>query len=249
MDDSWLSVADASSELGVSVQRVRELLKSGGLPGRKLGGSWFIDPVAVQRRGAQSSKSGRPLSSANAWRLLLALQDAASDDDAHREGPLQRANPVDRSRLRALLADLPDAEGLARRLSRRARVRRMRAHAGVMERLLADDLVSVGAGNAVAARGGGVATGGLDRIYVPAARLDTVVGRYRLRDDVEGNVELAVIPEDVDDALLPEPGQPVPLVVAWADLLDDPDSRVRNAAREWAAGLPRARHHADGVRR
>ena len=229
MDESWLSVSDAASRLGVSVQRVRELLQTESLSGRKLGGSWFIDPVGVQRRGAQGGRPGRPLSTANAWRVLRLLAPGAGDD------VLRGASPVDRSRLRALLLDLPDSEGLAQKVSRRAQVRRMRAHPGVVDRLLADDQVSVGAGRAVAARGGGVATGGLDRVYIPAGSADAVLRRYRLVDDVEGNVEVALIPEEVDAALLPEPGQPVPLEVGWVDLLSDPDSRVRNAARVWAA--------------
>jgi len=259
MDESWLSVADAARELELSPGRVRSLLDSGALHGRKLGGSWFVDPQAVQRRSAHSGKGGRPLSPGNAW-LLLALLTALPRPDAglspadqarlFSEAQLRLpANPVDRSRLRKLLADLPEPEGLARRLASRAKVRRMRAHPGVLDRLQADDRVSVGGGRAVAALGGGLAAGGSIRLYVPAADVDALVRKYRLRDDIEGNIELAVIPEDVNAELRPEQGRPVPLAVAWADLLDDPDARARGAAHDWAARLPRTVSIPDGRKR
>jgi hypothetical protein len=236
MDESWLPVAEAAADLELSELRVRELLGSGVLSGRKLGGIWLIDPLAVQRRSGRRSQAGRPLSARNAWRLLRLLSEpSGAAKGSPWAGALGSASAVDRSRLRALLADLPDAEGLAGRLASRAQVRPMRAHPGVLDQLLADDRISVGAGRAVAAHGGGVAAGGVDRAYMRSMYLPALVDRYRLRDDVEGNVELAVIPDQVDVALLPEPGRPVALQVAWVDLLDDLDSRARSAAREWVS--------------
>lgn len=102
---------------------------------------------------------------------------------------------------------------------------------------------------AVAALGGGVAAGGRHRVYVPADESDAYLRRYRLADDVEGNIDVAVIPPGVDPELRPPPGEFVPLAVAWADLLDDPDSRARNAARGWVSRLPRSLSIADGRRR
>lgn len=114
---------------------------------------------------------------------------------------------------------------------------------------MADKGVSIGGGHAVASLGGGVAAAGRYRVYVPADRSDGYLHRYRLKDDIEGNVDVAIIPPGVDPELRPEPGKFVPLPVAWADLLDDSDSRARNAAPDWVSRLPRSLSIADGRRR
>lgn len=267
MDESWLAVPDAARELGVSQRHARDLLESGALRGRKVGQSWLIDPQDVQRRAAHGKQPGRPLSPSNAWRCLVLLEPCARESGigaspsaaAPAKPPASRwqillevpfqASPVDRSRLRSLLADLPGPDGFARLVKSRANIRRVRAHPGVLDRALADKAVSGGGGHAVAALGGGVAAGGRHRVYVPADGSDAYLGRYRLADDVEGNIDVAIIPPDVDPQLRPQPGEFVPLPVAWADLLDDPDSRARNAARAWVRGLPRSLSIADGRRR
>ncbi len=306
MDESWLAVPVAARELGVSDQRVRSLLDSGALRGRKVGQSWLVDPQDVQRRAAQGKQPGRPLSANNAWLSLLLL--AAIEKPLHdvrselsklslslvewpkirlRIGPPghipnhdiskpasvgmswvndvkvgaeaadlmvrvdlpARVDAKDRSRLRSLVADLPGPDGFARLVKSRADIRRVRAHPGLLDRALADKAVSVGGGDAVASLGGGVAAGGRHRVYIPSQDVEDYLRRYRLADDIEGNIDLAVIPAGVDPELRPHPGAPVPLSVAWADLLDDPDSRARSAAREWVNALPRPLAIADGRRR
>lgn len=259
MDESWLAVPDAARELGVSARHARDLLESGALRGRKVGPSWLVDPQDVQRRAAHGKQPGRPLSPSNAWRLLLLLEtcvrDADPDAAAASAAPGQilvvpfAVSPVDRSRLRSLLADVPGPVGFARLVKSRADIRRVRGHPGVLDRAVSDESVSVGGGHAVAALGGGVAAGGRHRAYIPADDLDAYLRRYRLVDDAEGNIDLAVVPSGVDPELRPHPGDFVPLAVGWADLLDDPDSRARNAASEWVRQLPRPLAIADGRRR
>jgi excisionase family DNA binding protein len=75
-----ITVRDAAERLGVSEPRVRQLLASGDLAGRRLGRAWLVsaDSVAkMQERGARPP--GRPLGPRRAWALLdlLAGGDAA----------------------------------------------------------------------------------------------------------------------------------------------------------------------------
>ena len=257
MDQSWLSVSDAAEVLSLSHRRVRSMLESGELRGQKMGGVWFVDPLDVRRRGAFERMPGRPLSASNAWVYLAALSGALESRHVGAEDRYSLCeqsaaslirNAVDRSRLRSLLKQIPDAAGLARLLRSRADVRRMRVHPGVLERLLSDDRVSVGAGRAVAAMVGGVADGGQPRIYVREAAMDALTRKYRLVEDANGNVDVALIAAVVPDAALPRLGHPVPEAVAWLDILDDPDSRARHAAGEWVASLPTGIEVADGRR-
>lgn len=267
MDESWLGVPAAAMALGVSARHTRDLLESGALRGVKVGHSWLADPKDVQRRAAHSKQPGRPLSPANAWRLMLLLEPHARSTDAAATAPsaLQTAgrpaaggvalevpfeiSAVNRSRLRSLLLNLPGPEDLGRLVKSRADIRRVRAHRGVLDRALDDTHVSVGGGQAVAALGGGVAAGGQHRVYVRSADVDAYLCRFRLVDDIEGNIDVAVLPQKLPVDLCPQPGRLVPLSVAWADLLDDPDTRARNAARNWVMSLPRPLLIADGRRR
>lgn len=237
MDQSWLSVADAAERLQVSAAHVRRLIKDGDLPAARMAGAWFIDPANIARRQQRASRPGRPLNPSVAWRLLLVLNqkvqssaDELAQDDSH---AWEGLSDVQRHRLRSLLADLPDGPALASLLRGRARRELMRAHPGVLARLAADGRVRPGAGRAAAARGAGLAAGGRELLYVCAADVDDVLEKYRLQPDPAGNIELAVIPADVPDELVPAPGEPVPLSVAWVDLLEDPDARASGAARDW----------------
>jgi len=48
--EGWLSVADAAERLGISVQRVRQLLHAGELDGRKGPGGLVVAENAVRAR-------------------------------------------------------------------------------------------------------------------------------------------------------------------------------------------------------
>ena len=55
-----LCVHDAAIELGVSDARVRALLKSGKLEGKKLGGTWAVSERSVAERLHSEIRPGRP---------------------------------------------------------------------------------------------------------------------------------------------------------------------------------------------
>ena len=242
MDNSWLPVSAAAAQLDASARRVRALLHSRELHGRQIGGRWFVDPADVAGRVNAPRPAGRPLSPRNAWSLARALSEP---DQAAVH--LASSDPVDRSRLRRQLADLPGPERLARLVSARAKVSRVRVHPGALNRLLADADVSVGGALAVAAHGVGLSESGRPRIYIAPSTEADVRSRYRLVDDDDGNLDLAVVPVGID-GVGPQPGQPVPIAVGMADLLDSADSRARHAAAEWFQRLPGSIVVADGRR-
>jgi excisionase family DNA binding protein len=237
VDESWLSVTEAAERLQVSTAHVRRLIGEGDLPAARMAGAWFIDPATIARRQQRAARPGRALNPSVAWRLLLLLNQRGqtlagvpAEDDGH---AWEGLSDVQRHRLRSLLADLPDGPVLASLLRGRAQRQLMRAHPGVLDRLAVDGRVRPGAGRAAAARGAGLAAGGRELLYISAADVADVRDQYRLQPDPAGNVELAVIPAAVPDELMPAPGEPVPLSVAWVDLLEDPDARASQAARDW----------------
>jgi excisionase family DNA binding protein len=237
LDDSWLSAAEAAERLDVSAAHVRRLIDAGELPAARMAGAWFIDPAVIARRQQRAARPGRALSPSIAWRLLLLLDERGqallgvpAQNDGHAWDGL---SDVQRHRLRSLLASLPDGPTLASLLRGRAQRRLMRAHPGVLDRLRGDIRIWPGAARAAAAQGAGLAAGGRELLYVAAVAFTEVRDKYRLQPDPAGNLELAVIPPDVPAELMPAPGQPMPLSVAWVDLLEDPDARASGAARDW----------------
>lgn len=58
----YLSVTEAAEVLGVSRQRVVELIKLGLLDADRVGAHWILDEQSVRKRKEQSPKAGRPKS-------------------------------------------------------------------------------------------------------------------------------------------------------------------------------------------
>lgn len=77
-----ISVRQASDRLGIDESRVRQLLRSGQLAGRTLGGRWLVRDEDVARLRRQSNPSGRPMAPARAWALLRML-DSGDLNDPH----------------------------------------------------------------------------------------------------------------------------------------------------------------------
>jgi hypothetical protein len=65
-----IAVSDAAVRLGVSEPRVRQLLVSGDLAGRRLGRVWLVSADSVARLQQNPRLTGRPLGPRRAWGLL-----------------------------------------------------------------------------------------------------------------------------------------------------------------------------------
>lgn len=80
-----LPLADAADLLGLSVERVRQLVVAGQLPGQRVAKVWVVPRDAVVARRHSPGASGRPLGPVHAWQELL-----AGDLDLQRPGRYQR---------------------------------------------------------------------------------------------------------------------------------------------------------------
>ncbi len=72
MASDLLSLADASALLGVSSERVRQLVVAGDLPGVRFGNAWAVSRESIDARRQVSNRRGRPLSAQRAWEAIAA---------------------------------------------------------------------------------------------------------------------------------------------------------------------------------
>src|SRR4051795_1842418 len=103
MAGELLSLSDASRVLGVSIERVRQLVVAGDLPGQRFGNAWAVPRDALVARRHYSRRGGRPLNARHAWNELV-----ASRVDLSRPGRYQRRAAVVRCEMsRADVDSLP----------------------------------------------------------------------------------------------------------------------------------------------
>ncbi len=70
MGSDLLSLADASALLGVSSERVRQLVVAGDLPGVRFGNAWAVPRDSIDARRQVSNRRGRPLSARRVWEQI-----------------------------------------------------------------------------------------------------------------------------------------------------------------------------------
>lgn len=120
-----VGIAEASAQLGVSPQRVRQLVQGGLLPARRIGGRWVFDSEALARR-AEARPVGRPFSPRVAWGLIGLVESGQAPD----------LDPAERSRLRARLRRRPELNELAQWCRNRSQVHSLTGHRSAPARLL-----------------------------------------------------------------------------------------------------------------
>jgi len=235
--DEPMSVREAAAVLGLADSRVRALVAAGRLPGLRVGGRWIVDGYAARDRAASGSRPGRPLSPRVAWALLAGLSSI----------PVGLPQP-EQSRLQARVRRAPVGDPLHWRvwLRERAAVVRYRMPPGEWDALLRDPRLVVGGADG-AARGLGLAGGGLHEAYVRAADRHALVRDAGLLSSARPDLVLRVVHGPWP---FPAPDRAfaawAPLPVVAADLADADDDRSRRvgaaelarAARDWA-GAPR----------
>ena len=107
MPSDLVSLADASSILGVSSERVRQLVVAGDLPAQRFGNAWAVPMDAIVSRRHSSRSGGRPLGAVRAWREIV-----DGDVDLGRPGRYQRRAEVVRCEMsQADVESLPGAVG------------------------------------------------------------------------------------------------------------------------------------------
>ncbi len=74
MNQDLIPLRAAADMLGISPERVRQLVVDGRLPGLRFGNSWAVPRSEVLARRNRGVWGGRPLGPLEAWRQLLAAQ-------------------------------------------------------------------------------------------------------------------------------------------------------------------------------
>jgi hypothetical protein len=211
-----LSVDEASERLGRSPQAVRLMASSGQLDAVKRGNAWWLDARAVERRRRGSPGSGRPLSPAMAWSVLLLASGS--------EGPLPAKSAHHSSRARRWLRDHPLAEHYPR-LRSRSRSERFDAHPAETGRILArPDVMATGV--SAAAEVGVHGTADAAEFYAPDGARAILIDEHALEEG-DGRVLVRWVP----DELWPAVSRPRALRAAvLVDLLEHDDPRARREA-------------------
>lgn len=169
-----ISVVEAAGILGVSSERVRQLIHDERVDARLLSGRWLVDAGSVDRLAHEQRHAGRPWAPARAWGLLAL---AAGRDVSWLPSPEIR-------RLREVLAHRAVGD-VAFQLRRRADRHRWYVHPGMTEDLLAEEGVVVGG---VRASGKLRDSSPID-VYIAADVLDRLVDRY-VPDEKAGDPNL-----------------------------------------------------------
>lgn len=71
MAQQLVSLADAATILGLSVERVRQLVVTGDLPGVRFGNAWAVPRQALLVRRHLPGSRGRPLGARRAWQEIV----------------------------------------------------------------------------------------------------------------------------------------------------------------------------------
>lgn len=221
MADPALSVREAADRLGISPLAVRQHIAAGRLLADKHGRDWWLDQRAVERMARQRPASGRPLSPAMAWAVVLL---SSGDEVAARE-----VAGRDRywSRARAWLRDHRLAEH-APRLRSRAAMEDLDAHPSELQRIRRrPDVLATGisAADAVGLVGDPPAV----EVYAPASQRQAIVEEHGLIPGA-GPVRVRWVSNELWPQLDRDGDRRAPRIAVLLDLLESDDPRARREA-------------------
>jgi hypothetical protein len=199
--------------MGISPERVRQLIAAGAMPAVRVGGRWVIDDGDVTRRA-----EGRPWSEAAAWALLWSALG--------RSAPWLSVKQRQRTGQRLAVGVRSHVE----RLSSRAQPEWFRAHPSALGRLVRDARLVAGGLSAARAVDADVVAAEHADGYVRASDVAGLLAEYGLERStaLRGNVVLRVLadvwPFNPDE-------RAAPALVLALDLLESADDRTSRAGR------------------
>ena len=220
-----VGVAEASAQLGISPQRVRQLAQEGLIPAWRISGRWVFDTSALAHR-LETSRVGRPLSPRVAWSLIGLLESGEALD----------LDPAERSRLRARLRRRPDLGELAHWCRKRSQVHWLTGHRSAPPRLLQ---IRTAVPTGASGTGHDVLDLASVEVYLPERDARSAINQLRLHptDPVSANVVIRV---PLTRHWPFADGRAGPVTIAL-DLWDLPEPRSRRAARRLYASALEAR--------
>lgn len=230
-----MGTAEAAVRLRMSPQRVRALWREGALSGHIVANRLLLDRASVLDLAERDRPATRPLSTRNAWTLLLMLAGE----------PSPWASASELSRLRRLVSTREEAP-LAALVRARARTVRLDGVAGAGGYVLRDDHV-VPAGVMLAHRWTDLVVEGVTEVYVAESFAQNLADRLRLWPDPQGPIVVHAVPDDLGDLLRDRAEMPAPVIAV--DLLDSGEPRSHRAGEAlWAQTLQRWRDEATPLR-
>jgi len=210
-----VGVVEASGALGVSPERVRQLIHHGELPARLTGGRYFID-THVLLALPLDRPAGRPLGPRMAWALIELVET----------GKAPTLSYAERSRLRARLRQSPGIEEVVRWSRRRSVIHRLQGHRSVRSRVVSWPHATV---TGSSAPGHDVIDAAQVEVYLPGQELNRLERTLELLP-APASAANVVVRVPAGDAWPFQNGVAGPLVVAL-DLWEAGDARSRRAAR------------------
>ena len=212
---------ELAEDLGISRRRAQALAQSGELRADRLGSMWVVHPDDLAEYKLRR-REGRPVSPVVAWQMLFLLSGI--------ESPQSDRMVAFRAR-RHLLGE--SIVGKLRRSRRNSRSHRWR--------VLTEDLGGVLEGGVLTGAAAAdsewfdvVAADAVPKVYLAQSRVEEIVRSFLpLEQTSEPNVEVLVPGVEWVLGL----GERAPDAVVAADLLLDPDPRIRRAAE----------HHLDSL--
>jgi hypothetical protein len=174
-----VSVEEYAQWRGISVQRVRELLRSGELPGRRVGArQWDVEETAYTAR----PRLGPPMSPPMAWALIAMI----GGEDRHPDVPPVRLDRLLKNREHLLSAGTEAPAILASWLRHRGERLTYRADPRDLPELMADSRVMP---SGVSDERSGISAGDVAEVWLrDFAQLDELIGDYLLLPDDKGNL-------------------------------------------------------------
>ncbi len=216
-----ISIAEAARELERDPSRVRALVVSGQLPGVRIGRSWAVDRLEVERRKRARPPAGRPFEPHNAWAILFLASDLEVDW-------------IDAASLWRLRNGLVShgVQGLRPRLRRRAQVNWFRVHPGELSYAANDSALRRSGISAAGAHGLDLVSGPELDGYLRKSEFERFKRSHALvpADRGEANVALRVVPDSAWH--LDQAGSPAPIAAVALDLAEDPEPRSRRIGRD-----------------
>lgn len=228
MAGETITTHEASQRLGVSSQRLRQLIASGDVHAERHGHVWAVDPISVNdydRR--RRPTAGRSLSPTMAWAALFSDFGTAVSDDVAQAFDLHR---TERSRLCKLRQRDPgDWRWLAQR---RATTERFNTFDAYLDRIaLLDDIVRTGVSAMARYNVDLVVHERHVDVYLPEATAAELKTTMRLEPASTGNLTLRSI-GDLEASAYIMQRDVMPRSVVAVDLLDDSDARTARAGAD-----------------